>query len=137
MCKLCKSATPLADSISFFTAAALTSCGVPAWEDRGRPTMKPTVLAKNQVPDLFPGFLTFHQYPENILRDGDSRPDNEHREQEGADGIRHFIFRLWTTRVTTAADPHEQIREVGQKQRKVANHSGGTLPCFLSSVLCS
>lgn len=49
----------------------------------------------NKGPDLFSTLLTFHQYPENILGDGESRPDNEHGEQEGADGIGCFIFRLW------------------------------------------
>lgn len=97
MCILCKPTTPLTDCSSFFTASASTFCGAPAWEDRGRPTMNSVIIKKKKKsgPDLFSTLLTFHQYPENILGDGESRPNNEHGEQEGADGIGCFIFRLW------------------------------------------
>lgn len=97
MCILCKPATPLTDCSSFFTASASTFCGVPAWEDGGRPTMNSAIIKKIEEggPDLFCTLLTFHQYPENILGDRESRPNNEHGEQEGADGIGCFIFRLW------------------------------------------
>lgn len=65
------------------------------WKTVGAPQW---TLRSSKTKSSFPTLLTFHQYPENILCDGQCCPNHEHRKKEGADGICCFIFRLLTTR---------------------------------------
>ena len=39
-------------------------------------------------------WLTFHQNDEDVSHNGDGGDENEYREQESADGVRHFPLRL-------------------------------------------
>lgn len=48
---------------------------------------------KGYFHDKHPVF-TFHQYSEDVLCDGKCRSNDEHREQERANRICYFIFRL-------------------------------------------
>lgn len=118
MCKLCKPATPLTDSSSFSTDSISTFCGVPAWEDRGRPTMNSAIIQKKKEPDWFSTLLTFHQYPEHILGDGQRRPNNKHGEEEGADGICCFVFRLGDKQERRPQQIHEEISEAAHTVKR-------------------
>lgn len=113
MCKLWTSVTPPTDSSCFLTTSTPTPRGAPAWRtfslrDSGKAWRA-----------CWQSLLTLHQYPDNILGDREGRPQNQGREQEGANWICYFIFRLWVTQ----ASKRKRISSVNL--------------CFVPSNLCA
>lgn len=77
---------------------------------------------------------TFHQYPEDVSEDGDGGAQDEHGEQERADGICHFVLGL-EERKTVCGDQDESgeasdgvsfkpFKSLRQKTQRVG-HWGG------------
>lgn len=85
-CKLWTAVIPLTDSSCFLTLSTQTSRGAPA--QRTFSLWKVLSSALKSLP-------TLHQYPENILGDREGGPQNQGREQESANWICYFVFRLW------------------------------------------
>lgn len=113
MCKLWTSVTPPTDSSCFLTTSTPTPRGAPAWRTFSLRHSGKVWRA------CWQSLLTLHQYPENILGDREGRPQNQGREQEGANWICYFIFRLWVTQ----ASKRKRISSVNL--------------CFVPSNLCA
>lgn len=97
MCRLWTAVTPLTDSSSSLTVLMWTSRGVPAGKKNKADARCHERTTCSQRKGYFHNkhpVFTFHQYSEDVLCDGKCRSNDEHREQERANRICYFIFRL-------------------------------------------